>query len=230
MEPLLEFVGQFWWLAFVFGGSIAGGARALGAANQRRAERRQERFRIKHETKVEIARARALGGQDSDARRREIDRLCAEHDRVDQRWLAYELDLVNVLDFPMMIDLTEPLTADFHRAKRHADLARPSGAQDLVDDPVGHDAYRAAVLAYAAAFDAAEAEARRRRRSDFDRAERDRIERAQRLLALALDEAGSAAERRQAYRRARAELDGVLALPTATVDATEQRIAGALEQ
>ncbi|GEM_PF-5627051 len=89
MEPLLDFIGGYWWLGFAFAAPIAAASRAIYTANQRRAERRQERFRIKYQTKVEIARARALGDQDVGTRRREIDRLRAEHDRIDDRWLAY---------------------------------------------------------------------------------------------------------------------------------------------
>ena len=158
-----------------------------------------------------------------------MSRVVARHDETDARWLDYELDVAKLLDFPVMTDMREPLTAAFHRARSRADLLRPVRTDDLVADRDALAEYRDAVHDYAAAFDVAEAEARRRRRSDFSSDDRERLERAQHLLGIASDDAATIAERRSAYARAQRELDGLLVLPAATRAALERRVAGELE-
>jgi len=218
---------HFWWLIFPLGGMIAGGIRAVAAANERRAERRLERYRIKQQTKVAVAEASGRGRLDEAAARREVTRLLERHDRTDARWLTYEVDVAKLLDFPMMTDMRQPLTVAFHKARSRADLLRP-GTVDDVDRASLLD-YRDAVHEYVAAFDVAEAEAIRRRRSDFSTEGQERIERAQRLIRLATDEAATPDERHSAYAKACRELDGLIVLPSATRAAIESRVAGELE-
>lgn len=229
MDALLHFAGNFWWLIFPLGGVIGGAVRAVAAANERRAERRLERFRIKQQTKVAMAEAAARERDAGDVRRREIGRVLAQHDATDARWLDYEIDVAKLLDFPLMTDLRDPLTAAFHRARSRADLLRPAGGDDLLADRAKFAEYRDAVHDYASAFEVAEAEAIRRRRSDFSADARDRIGRAQRLLRLAADDAATAGERQTAYAKAQRELDGLIVLPTRARAAIERRIAGEIE-
>jgi hypothetical protein len=70
-----------------------------------------------------------------------------------------------------------------------------------------------AVENYVAAFNAAEAEAIRRRRSDFSRDGQQRLARAPSLLRVASDTAATPQEREHAYALARTELDGLIVLP-----------------
>ena len=229
MEQFLQFAGNYWWLVFVFGGSIGGVAKGIGAANRRRADRRQERYLAKQQTKIAVAQSKAHARRDEQAQLRDIGKMVDEHNQTDARWFGYETDLVTLLDYPMMIDLREPLTVEFHKAKRHADLLRADDPAALLDDDDAQTRYRDAVHAYAVAFDVAETEARRRRRGGFDVDEQSRIARAQNLLRLAIDEAATPQERQNAYRRARRELDGLIVMPTAASAQLEQRIAGELE-
>ena len=69
-----------------------------------------------------------------------------------------------------MTDMRDPLTIDFHKARSRADLLRPDSVEDILDDRQPNW-YRDAVHDYVAAFDVAEAEAIRKRRSDFRRAQ-----------------------------------------------------------
>jgi hypothetical protein len=220
---------HFWWLIFPLGGVIGGGVRAISAANERRAERRLERYRIKQQTKVAMAQASGRLGDDESLRRREVTKILAEHDATDARWLDYELDVAKLLDFPVMTDLRDPLTIAFHKAKRRAELLKPDSIDDLLGDRDAQLEYRDAVHDYVTAFDIAEAEAIRRRRSDFSSADQDRLARAQHLLALATDSGATAQERRNAYARARTELAGLIALPATTMAGIERKIAGELE-
>jgi hypothetical protein len=225
----VDSVWHFWWLIFPLGGMIGAGVRAVAAANERRAERRLERYRIKQQTKVAVAEASGRGRLDEAAARREITKLLERHDRTDARWLDYEVEVAKLLDFPLMTDMRDPLTVAFHKARSRADLLRPGTVDDVVDDRAALLDYRDAVHEYVSALDVAEAEAIRRRRSDFSPEGQERIERAQRLLRLASDEAATSGERQSAYAKAQRELDGLIALPAATRMAIERRIAGQLE-
>jgi hypothetical protein len=160
---------------------------------------------------------------------RMITRTIDEHSRTDTRWLEYELDVERLLDFPLMTDMRAPLTAAFHKAKLRADLMRPARAEDLLDDRVAAAQYLAAVEEYTTAFDAAETEAIRRRRSDFSAEGQQRIARARSLLSVASDGGASQPEREQAYTLACKELDGLVVLPATTRDGLERGIAGQLD-
>jgi len=229
VDSVLHFAGNFWWLIFPLGGVIGGGVRAVAAANERRAERRLERYRIKQQAKVAMAEASGRGRVDEAAARREVTKVLQRHDGTDARWLEYELDVAKLLDFPLMTDMREPLTAEFHRARSRADLLRPASADDLVGDRDAQLDYRDAVHDYVTAFDVAEAEAVRRRRSDFSVEAQERLERAQRLLRVASDGAATVDERRNAYSKAQRELDGLIVLPAVTRAGIERRIAGEIE-
>ncbi len=229
MGSVLHFAGTFWWLIFPLSGVIGGGLKAIAGANERRAERRLERYRIKQQTKVAVAEAAGRARGNEAANRREMTRVLDEHSRTDAKWLEYEVDIAKLLDFPMMTDMRNPLTIGFHKAKRRADLLRPEAVDDLMGDRDAQLEYRDAVADYVSAFDVAEAEAIRRRRSDFSSDDQQRIERAQHLMRLATDSGATPQERQSAYRKARNELDGLIALPAMTRASIERKIAGEIQ-
>ena len=229
MEALLHFAGNFWWLIFPLGGVVGGAVKGVAAANERRAQRRLERFRIKQETKVALATAKAAGQAGSEANRREMAKVLQRHDATDAQWLSYEVDVAKLLDFPVMTDMREPLTLGFHKARSRADLLRPAHLDDILQDRGAQLEYREAVGEYVTAFDAAEADAIRRRRSDFSSEDQQRLARAQHLLRLASDDGATPQERRNAYGRAKKELDGLIVLPPTTRAAIENRVIGEIE-
>lgn len=229
MHALLEFIGNFWWLIFVFGGTIAGAAKGIAAANERRAQRRLERYRIKQETKVALAKEKAAGHSRTEGNRREMIRVLQRHDATDARWLSYEVDVAKLLDFPVMTDMRDPMTLDFHKTKSRADLLRPNDVEDILDDRDAQLEYRDAVSDYVTAFEVAEAEAIRRRRSDFSAEDQERMTRAKNLLRLAGGDGATQAERQNAYGRAQKELAGLIVLPVAARAAIENKVIGALE-
>ncbi|OBF21064.1 hypothetical protein GAN17_12410 [Mycobacterium kubicae] len=159
---------------------------------------------------------------------RAIRRAIDAHSQTDSRWLDYEIDASKLLDFPAMTDMREPSTMRFHKAKLRADLLRPLRAEDLLDDRDAARQYLVAVEDYVTAFAAAEAEAMRKRRSDFSQSEQQRLTRAQNLLRVATDVGATPQERQQAYGLARGELDGLIVLPENTRVAIERGIAGEL--
>src|SRR6185312_7076609 len=125
---------HYWWLVFPFAGAIGTAFRAVAAANERRAERRLERYRIKQQAKIAVAEAAGRGRSNEAANRREMVRVLDEHNRTDAKWLDYELDIAKLLDFPLMTDMRDPLTIGFHKARRRADLLRPESVDDLMGD------------------------------------------------------------------------------------------------
>jgi hypothetical protein len=125
--------------------------------------------------------------------------------------------------------MRNPLTIAFHKAKRQADLLRQDRPEDLLSDRPAQLEYRDAVHEYVSAFEVAEVEAIRRRRSDFSEDDQQRLARAQHLLQLAQDEAASPQERQAAYARAGRELDGLIVLPAPARASIERRIAAAIE-
>ncbi|MCV7076255.1 hypothetical protein [Mycobacterium szulgai] len=160
---------------------------------------------------------------------RAIRRAIDAHDQTNARWLEYELDAAKLLDFPAMTDMRDPLTTAFHKAKLAADFHRPVRAEDLLDDREGARLYLDAVESYVTAFNAAEAEATRKGRSDFSREERQRLARAQSLLRVAADNSATQQERQRAYGLARSELDGLIVFPGNTRASIERAIAGELD-
>ena len=206
---------ELFWLIVPVAGVIIAGVRAWSAYEKRRADN--------------VSQAPAHVGNGA-AHRREISRAIDAHNTTDKRWLDYEIDVARLLDFPMMTDMREPMTVRFHKAKLRADMLRPATADELLAADRGSQAeYLEAVQHYVSAFDAAEAEAMRRRRSDFSAEEQQRLARAQRLLRLAADPAATQEERRHAYDRARAELDGLIVLPATTRAGLEGGISGEIE-
>lgn len=218
------FVGSFWWLVFPLAGVLGGAAEGLGKWDKRRRKHKLEMARIKYGASTGPA---AIPTRQPKPGAADVERVVAEHDDVQRRWLTYELDIDKLIDFPMMSDMREPLVVDFHRAKRHADGLRPARAKDL-KDPVRFDAYRRAVEELALAFEVAEREARRRRTQSFTPTEREALVKAKQLIALAEDRGASHAERQMAYRRAMRQLEGLIAVPEGATTALEQRIAGEL--
>jgi hypothetical protein len=103
---------------------IGGGIRAVAAANDRRAERRLEKYRIKQQTKIAVAEASGRAKVDEVTSRRELTKLLGHHDRIDARWLDYEMDVAKLLDFPMMTDMRQPLTVAFHKSRSPGDRRR----------------------------------------------------------------------------------------------------------
>lgn len=201
-------------------GVIFGGMKAVSAARRR--------FGDPDAADVEVPDEARPPEANQYARWPAIQRLVHEHDRTDTRWLDYELDVVKLLDFPVMSDMREPVTERFHRAKLRADLLRPVRAEALIDDREAAQDYRQAVEEYVMAFEVAESEAIRRRRNHFTDGEQHRFGRAQSLLRVAMDGAATPQERESAYQLAQRELSGLIVLPERARAQIERGITGEL--
>lgn len=236
MDQILQWAGHYWWLIFPIMGMAGGAAKAWERSAKRRHERRLETLRMKAQLKTAQIEARALSQKPRGQRTTVVDttaspvpndllaRLLAEHDEITARWLDYELDVAKLIAFPAMSDGRQPLTAAFLRAKRTADALRPASAEAKVTEQQVSE-YLDAVGAYAVAFEIAEKDARRLRDSTFTDAERKRLDRAQQLLKVAVDESATQAERNVAYKRVREELDGLILLSDDAVQVLEKQVA-----
>lgn len=232
MEPFFDFLGSYWWLAFALSGVAAGVGNAWHNATKQRHKRRLEILKVKGEVKAAQIAARSSShplaagepapAQESQSTR--IQRLLDAHDEVTQRWLTYELDVAKLIAFPAMSDGRQPLTAAFLRAKKVADRARPASATAKIDAESFAE-YRDAVNDFEVAFDVAEKDARRLRDSSFTELERKRLDTAQQLLSVAVDQAATPAERQLAYKRVRQELDGLIVISDEAVEVLERDVA-----
>ncbi len=198
-------------------------------ANQRRGTESRDRDRAGRLDNLAATVPLGHAGSNQAAQWGSIKRVVEKHSRTDARWLEYELDVAKLLDFPLMTDMRNPLTMDFHKAKLRADLLRPVKAEDLLDDREAAGQYLAAVQDYVTAFNVAEAEAIRRRRNDFSQEGQQRIARAQSLMRVASDSAATPQERQHAYDLARKELDGLIVLPRPTQARIERGISGEID-
>lgn len=233
MEPILTFLGSYWWLAFPLAVVAGGAVKRLDTLATRRHERKMEMLRVKAELKTAQIAARtnpvAVASEPKPITRPspvpdQLQKLFAAHDAVTHRWLEYELDVAKLIDFPAMSDGRQPLTAAFLKAKKIADSARPASATvKMTPDQLAE--YRAAVTDYEVAFDLAERDARRQRTSGLTEAERKRLATAKQLLSVATDEAATAAERQSAYKQARRELDGLISLSDEAIVVLEKKVA-----
>ena len=224
---------SYWWLIFPLMGVAGAAAKRWEWAARRRHERRLETLRLKAELKSAELEARGLPRRQgptiidttaSVAPNDLLARLFAEHDQITARWLDYELDVSKLIAFPAMSDGRQPLVAAFLRAKKTADALRPASADANVTEKQVSE-YLDAVGAYAVAFEIAEKDARRLRDSTFTEAERKRLDRAQQLLKVAVDESATQAERNVAYKRVRDELEGLILLSDEAVDVLEKQVA-----
>lgn len=236
IQGFWNFAQHYWWLIFPIMGMAGGIAKGWERSSKRRHERRLETLRMKAQLKTAEIEARALTQQ---AKRRGpsvvdttasvapndlVARLFSEHDEITARWLDYELDVAKLIAFPAMSDGRQPLTAAFLRAKKTADALRPASADAKVSEQQVTE-YLQAVGDYAVAFEIAEKDARRLRDSTFTEPERKRLDRAQQLLKVAVDESATQAERNVAYKRVREELDGLILLSDDAVTVLEKQVA-----
>ncbi|MFB7844324.1 hypothetical protein [Microbacterium sp. NPDC056052] len=238
LNQIFAWFGGHWWIIFPLmgvGGAIAGRVQSLSRQHHKQ---KLETLRLKGEIKAAQLAARGqiapqpspreAAVQHANASKELLERLFAEHDGITARWLDYELDVAKMIAFPAMSDGRQPLTAAFLRAKKIADALRPSASDAKVAEQQVSE-YLDAVGNYAVAFEIAEKDARRLRDSTFTDDERKRLERAQHLLKVAVDQSATPAERQTAYRRVREELDGLIDLSDAAVENLEKKVALQLE-
>ncbi|MFS0792487.1 hypothetical protein [Microbacterium sp. 1P10AE] len=223
MNEFLQFAGHYWWLVFPLFGMTMG---AIGTVNKQR----ELSARRRHREQLELMRVQSGVAASvpspvvqAPAVGDDLARAQARHDDITHRWLDYELDVSKLISYPAMSDGRQPLTAAFLRAKKVADNLRPAAGEKPTPERLAE--YRDAVTDYEVAFEVAERDARRVKAAAFTPEERKRLETAQQLLGVAVDQAATPNERQVAYRRVRQELDGLIWLSDEAVENLEKKVA-----
>jgi prepilin-type N-terminal cleavage/methylation domain-containing protein len=141
------------------------------------------------------------------------EKLITRHRELRMQWASYELDMAKLIDFPLMTDMREPVTAALHKALKKAADLEPANAKKMAAHPVVNSDFWNAVNDLDAAFHTAEQTAKKVAWSKFTPSERKSLSTAKNLLALALDSGASPAERQAAYKRVFKELQGLIEFP-----------------
>lgn len=147
--------------------------------------------------------------------------LADHHAKIRSEWMAYETDILKIVDFPILSDMSEPVTIKLHEALRKASLHEPKNIKSLKRVPFNGSDYDVAVQDLDTAFRAAESKARLTSWSKFTEDEKKRLRRAKDLLAMAMDGDSTSSERQVAYKQAIKTLKGLIEVPKATILALE---------
>lgn len=171
-----------------------------------------------------LSRKVKRSNQESTMNSKQWIELVERCDNVVKQWSSYELDPTKILDFPLLSDMREELTRQFHSALRRAKHLRPANVNKVKGLPALGSPFAVAVDELEAAFEAAEIEAKRIRWSHFSKEERKRLTMAKKLLDIAMNEGASENERQSAYKRMQKELEGLIVVPDATILALTEKI------
>ena len=147
--------------------------------------------------------------------------LVDHHGKIRSEWMAYETDILKIVDFPLLSDMSEPVTIKLHEALRKASLHEPKNIKSLSRVPFNGSEYDVAVQELDTAFRAAESKARLSSWNKFTVEEKKRLQRAKDLLAMAMNGASTPSERQSAYKQAMKALQGLIEVPKATILAIE---------
>lgn len=140
-------------------------------------------------------------------------------DDIEQKYAVYERDIVKLIKYPMMTDLTNPYTAAFHSVLRKTQRLYVEGDMK---------AYKDSLETLEDAFHVAESNARKISLSQLHPDDRAKVTDARQMLAIALDEAASETEKKNAFKGAMRNLEGIVAVPETAVATLRQQI-GLLE-
>lgn len=147
--------------------------------------------------------------------------LSAHHNNIRSEWMAYETDILKMVDFPLLSDMSEPVTIRLHEALHNANLHAPKNIKAMRNISFESSSYNNAVKELDTAFRAAESKARLTSWNKFTMEEKKRLQRAKDLLAMAMDKASTSSERQVAYKQAIKTLNGLIEVPKATILALE---------
>lgn len=128
---------------------------------------------------------------------------------------GYSSDIIQIIKYPVMTDLTDPHTADLMFALKKADLemAIPNSKEFI---PVVENLEKKCLVA--------ESNARRIAASMLSEASVKKTEQAKDLFAVALNEISSDHEKRQAFKQGFKRLEGVVAIPDEAIRAMKIKI------
>lgn len=134
---------------------------------------------------------------------------------IEESYGTYEKDIVKLIKYPVMSDLTDEYTSKFHstlrKVRRFVEKVDEKGYESLIDTLED-------------AFFAAESNARKISLSLFSDEDRAKVSDARQMIAMALDEGASETEKKNAYKGAMRNLEGKVSLPDATIFSLLEKI------
>lgn len=139
----------------------------------------------------------------------------ARLDAIEQKYAEYEKDIVKIIKYPVMTDLTNNYTASFNSALRKTRRLYEEG--DIA-------AYKDSLDALEDAFHIAESNARKISLSQLLPNERNKVTDARQMLALAMNDVSSETEKKNAFKGAMRNLEGIVAVPDAAIATLRQQI------
>ena len=122
---------------------------------------------------------------------------------------SYETDIVKIIKYPAITDLSDEKTLDMVLALNEADSLNP------ITEPAE---FAVAVKALERAFLIAESNARKLAGTVFNEAQAKKASKATDLLAIVTNESSADQEKRAAFKQVFKQLEGVVAVPDAAVD------------
>lgn len=136
-------------------------------------------------------------------------------EEVESGYANYEKDIVKLIKYPVMTDLTDKYTASFHSLLRKTRRAAENEEKD---------AYNELIDSLDDAFFAAESNARRIATSMFSDEDKSKVTDAGQMLAMALDEKASETEKKNAYKGAMRNLEGRVSVPEVAISSLIEKI------
>lgn len=128
---------------------------------------------------------------------------------------AYQEDIVKIIRYPVMTDRTDPYTLKMAKSVNHA--------KRLVINPDSVE-FKEAVASLEDAFLEAESNALKIAATYLSEEDRKKTEKAKDLLAIAADEGSSENEKKQSFKQAFKQLEGVISVPEEAVDTFRVKI------
>lgn len=134
---------------------------------------------------------------------------------IESKYEEYTTDIINILTYPVMTDLTDDATRNLvkclHKARRYVDAADEENLAKAVDDLED-------------AFLLAEANARKVKDTGLNASHQKKLKDAQQMFTLAFDPGASEHEKTASFKAGMGNLKGVIAVPDKAVAALKERI------
>lgn len=150
------------------------------------------------------------------------------HQRIRSEWMTYETDLLKMIKYPMLTDMSEPVTVELHKALKKAVLHSPKSLKGLDRVPFNGSDYAIAVSELDTAWQVAETKAKLSNWDSFTLDEQKQLKKAQDLLSIALDSGATSSERQISYKAAMKALKGLIQPPAKAILAIEEKVKLAL--
>lgn len=163
----------------------------------------------------------------NDSSRDYTSELFSRYESIKAEWATYELDILKVLEYPSITDMSIASTGEFHKALYVAGLHAPKSPSPLAERELWR--FENTVVDLEHKFRLMLNEAKRLKWSSYNEQERASLRTAQNLLAIAMNSASSANERKIAYKRLIKEVEGILVLPEKAMMELEAKTLPALD-